>query len=364
MSTIAKAHDIKKQRNSNLELFRIIVMLFIIVHHYVVNSGLLETILEKSSYLWSDYFLVAISGFGKIGINCFVMITGYFMCTSSISGKKYFKLLFEIMFYKIAIYAVFYVLGYETLSGGALLRTFLPFVTLKDGFSECFLVFYLLIPFLNILVNNMDRRKHFLLMLLLLCVYSAFSFLPWFEISYNYITWFAVLYIIASFLRKHPVALLEKKTACGLITLGLFVLCMLSVVASMYLHMGSNDYSVVYKYVADSPKPLAVLFSIFAFSFFKNVNVKQSKFINTVSATTFGVLLIHSNSDAMRTWLWGDLLRVNEMYSHSLNLLYVLGCCVAVFIVCSVIDIGRIYLVEAPAIKLYDKVYNKFKKKA
>lgn len=32
--------DIKsKERNSNLELYRIIVMLLIVAHHYVVNSG-------------------------------------------------------------------------------------------------------------------------------------------------------------------------------------------------------------------------------------------------------------------------------------------------------------------------------------
>ena len=31
-----------KQRNSNLELYRIIVMLLIVAHHYVVNSGMME----------------------------------------------------------------------------------------------------------------------------------------------------------------------------------------------------------------------------------------------------------------------------------------------------------------------------------
>lgn len=31
-----------KKRQSNLELFRCIVMLLIIAHHYVVNSGLLD----------------------------------------------------------------------------------------------------------------------------------------------------------------------------------------------------------------------------------------------------------------------------------------------------------------------------------
>lgn len=36
------ANNIK--RNSNLELYRIIVMLFIVSHHYLVNSGLLPII--------------------------------------------------------------------------------------------------------------------------------------------------------------------------------------------------------------------------------------------------------------------------------------------------------------------------------
>lgn len=36
-----------KQRNSNLELYRIIVMLLIVAHHYVVNSGLMEEIAKE-----------------------------------------------------------------------------------------------------------------------------------------------------------------------------------------------------------------------------------------------------------------------------------------------------------------------------
>lgn len=35
---------IKEARNSNLELYRIIVMFFIVSHHHLVNSGLLPVI--------------------------------------------------------------------------------------------------------------------------------------------------------------------------------------------------------------------------------------------------------------------------------------------------------------------------------
>ena len=35
---------VNKYRSSNIELYRIIVMLFIVSHHYLVNSGLLPII--------------------------------------------------------------------------------------------------------------------------------------------------------------------------------------------------------------------------------------------------------------------------------------------------------------------------------
>lgn len=38
-----------KPRNSNLELYRILVMLLIVAHHYVVNSGLLGELAQNST---------------------------------------------------------------------------------------------------------------------------------------------------------------------------------------------------------------------------------------------------------------------------------------------------------------------------
>lgn len=62
-------------RNSNLELYRIIVMLLIVAHHYVVNSGVLDVMYQHPLSVKS-IFLFLFGMWGKIGINCFVLITG------------------------------------------------------------------------------------------------------------------------------------------------------------------------------------------------------------------------------------------------------------------------------------------------
>ena len=45
----------KKERSSNLELYRIIVMLAIVAHHYVVNSGLMAEMRDDGITLNSIY---------------------------------------------------------------------------------------------------------------------------------------------------------------------------------------------------------------------------------------------------------------------------------------------------------------------
>lgn len=87
-----------KTRSSNIELLRIITMLVIVAHHYVVNSGIGDIVLNNSAINIKNTFYLIIGGWGKTGINCFVLITGYFMCKSRITIRKFLKLVFEVEF--------------------------------------------------------------------------------------------------------------------------------------------------------------------------------------------------------------------------------------------------------------------------
>ena len=60
-----------------------------------------------------------------------------------------------------------------------------------------------------------------------------------------------------------------------------------------------------------------------------------------VAASTFGVLQIHANSDAMRTWLWQNLLRNVDFYDSRWLIVHAFGSVISVFAVCTVIDVVR-----------------------
>ena len=101
---------IQKQRNSNLELYRIIVMLLIVAHHSVFHSGVMEEMAQNPLCAKSIFFYV-FGMWGRTGIDCFVLITGYFMCKSHITIQKYLKLLLEVIFYNVVIYGIFVAMG-------------------------------------------------------------------------------------------------------------------------------------------------------------------------------------------------------------------------------------------------------------
>lgn len=202
------------KRESNLELFRIIVMFLIVAHHYVVNSGL-TSLIYKDLTAKRSLFLLLFGAWGKTGINCFLLITGYFMCQSQISLKKFLKLLFTLEFYKLTIYLIFLAMGRIEFSVLGFAKNMLPFTDVSDNFFGCYLLFYLFIPFLNILIQNMNEAQHRWLLLLCVYVYVVLATLQHCSVTMNYVTWFMVLYIIASYMRLYPKKIFSSKKIWG-----------------------------------------------------------------------------------------------------------------------------------------------------
>ena len=339
-------------RSSNIELFRILSMLMIVAHHYVVNSGLMGCIDAQSTLRFQDYFLLLFGWGGKTGINCFVLITGYFMCTSEITKNKFLKLLGERYFYAVAIWCLFFFTGYEAFSVKGFLKMIFPFFTVADNFTSCFLLFYLLIPFLNKLIHALTEKEHFMLMAWCIGIYV---FLPSFakaNVVFNYVTWFGILYVIASYIRLHPKEWFSNVKVTGSIAGVSLLLSWASIIVlAMLSRIVGKGVGLCYFFVADSNKVLALMTGVSAFLFFKNLKIGYSKEINTIAASTFGVLLIHANSDTMRRWLWVDVCNNVDAYQEGNIIIHAIVSVMVIYFVCTIIDMIRIRVIEQPLIR-------------
>lgn len=199
-----------EKRLSNFELLRIIAMLIIIAHHYVVLSGITE--LYDFDHITSNMLFLQFAGCGgKMAINIFVLISSYFICQKKVVWGKVLKLVLEVLFYNILITSVFLLSGYQKFELIPLLRQMLdPVLSIGVEFVGSFIVFYLFVPFLNMLISKLNKSQHFRLMCLSVIVFSVFYTLTALQ-ACRYVLWFMTLYNIGSYIRMYPNKYTDRK---------------------------------------------------------------------------------------------------------------------------------------------------------
>jgi hypothetical protein len=354
------------QRRSNLELLRILSFLLIVAHHYVVNSGI-TAYYDFSSITGNMLFLQLYGMWGRTTINCFILISGYFMCTKKLTLKRYLKIFLESEFYKYTIFIILLIAGYETISAGRLFKlvfNYFMYANEAGSFISSFLMFYMFVPFYNKLIDAMDQKSHAILLGLLLFWYTICGTFFFNSSVFGEAVWFAVVYFIAAYLRLYPAKWTKSKKFGTWLFIGSVLLAWLSVIVVDFIGVKFGFESATYM-VESSNRFLAVTTSLGAFLLFLNWDLPYSRFINSTAATVFGVLCIHASSDAMRTFLWKDLLKVPTMYEVSLPLLilHAVASVVGVFTVCSLIDRLRIRFIEPPVMRWVDRFQDKIENK-
>ena len=307
-------------------------------------------------------FLTAFGMWGKTGINIFILISSYFMCTSSLTIRRYCKVAFEWIFYNYVIYLIMLTAGYETISPFRIFRlVFSPFIYANGSgcFTSSFLMFYLCIPFLNMFISSITKEQYKKFVLFLLFLFSVLSTFFYNTIIFGEVFWFIAVYFIGGFLRLHPPKWsVNLRQSFRLLLLSL-LLGYMSVIGCAFLQLKFQIINLPLTFfVLDANKLGAILVGVFLFATFRNLHVEYSKLINLVAKTTFGILMIHANSDAWRTFMWHDLLHVD--ISASLPALPLIGRSLVIvggiFIFCSLIDMVRIFLIERPIFDHFDKI--------
>lgn len=316
----------KKQRDSNIELLRILMMIVIVAHHYIVNSGITQMITPPPFFCginsFNVYFALLFGWGGKTAINVFVLITGYFMCRQEFKWKKVLFLAAEVVFYRWTIAGIFLASGYE------------PF-----SLKECVKIL-LVIPFINRLIQALDKKQLERLLITLLVLFTGFSTFC-FNSSFEYVGWYVTVYLAGSYIRLYELRWMQSRRTVSLLCAGMLFLSWLSVAGIWYASNRFGRMLPYYYFVSDSNKILAAATAVFLFLFFKNIKIGTSKVINTLAASTFGVLMIHASSDTMRRWLWQDVCKNVEAFASDRFVLHAVGCTLAVYAVCVCIDIAR-----------------------
>ena len=352
----------KAIRKSNFELLRIVAMMLIVTFHIAKHGNIVgqyKTIPISVNKVW----IYILRAFGKLGVNIFVLISGYFLITKDkVKISRIIKLWLQIVFYCIGIYLLFVLLGKEPFHIRRFLITLIPISSGEWWFATSYFVLYLISPFINMFLKKLSKTNYKKLLILTTIIWCVIPTFIYTNLGCSDVLWFVYLYSVAAYIHLYKDDLVVNKGKCLLIIFGLLILSLGICLGVSYLRASHSSLDKYVFRMYEMQSIPEVVMAILIFMIFKNINIKYNKIINIISSTTFGIYLMHDH-DFIRLFLWRDFFKVKDFAYKPILIPYTLGIAVAVFIGLGIVDLIRMYLLEKNYMKLIDKVEPKLEAK-
>lgn len=336
-----------KERNSNIELLRILSMLMIVFHHFSAHGNFLYSGTDADVL-----YLYFIQMWGKIGVVVFMLISGYFLVSvQTIRTSKIIKLWLQAVFYSLTIYIMAVGLNLTNFSVVEFAQTFLPFSSNLWWFATAYFVLYLLSPFINKLLNGISQKSFIGLLLIETFLWGILGMISRNGFQSNEFISLTYFYTIGAYIKLYKN---DVKLSKGKNILYLVIVVVVTYSARVGLELLGTKTALFAQYaplVYDYRSPFAIAVAVLLFYLFKNINLSNIKLINIISSATFGVYLIH-DSNYIRPLIWKTIFHVNDYQNASYFIPYSIGVCLAVYAACTLVELLRIYILEKNYMKL------------
>lgn len=333
-----KSQKYNKERNIGLDILRILSMFMILILHLLGKSGMLVKENNNQAYYLIYNLMEALS---IVAVNCYVLISGYFLIKSEFKWKKVCTLWKETLFYSIFVFIATTIVTKE-FSLVLLIKSCFPILTREYWFINTYLLMYILSPFINKLIYALKKDELKKLIIILIIAFSIWSILPKhyvFDSTGGYgIVWFVCLYIISAYIRLYLENMELKASICELAYLATAVL--ITVIMVILDNIGKGTLKEKF---LEYNNFLVLIESLSLFMVFRNLKVERKSFIKIiefVSPLTLAVYLIHEQY-GLSNILYYNILNMKKCYNNNYSIFIIIGYAILIFTICIFIEYIR-----------------------
>lgn len=344
-----------RERQSNIELLRLVSMFMIVIGHFVYHGIMTRSVVYPTQTGWDAFGPVLIHALCLCAVNTFVLISGYFSIRPK--AKSFFNIYFIVAFYACIMYLVhLYVIGAH-LNRWALYNTIMPFGLWHSSTEWWFMPNYLLLfivsPILNKAIDAMTKREMQVSLLLLGIVIFYFGWyrnMEWSQGGFNFVQ-FVFMYFIGRYLSLHTMVP-QHGWRWGI---GWLIGSIIIATINFYKPMDSPFVWYINAYNS----PLTVLAAVCLFNTFRSMPIKNNRVINWFAASALAIYLLHDCA-YFRDFLYGAIADIYDTHTLFVTyaMLFGLGLCIMICAPC--VDKIRI-LITNPLVKYSTILYEKIK---
>lgn len=306
----------RKERDSNMELLRIVAMLMVLSVH--ANFGAIGFPYTKESvdyptvtlfrYFWESISIVC--------VNVFILLSGWYGIRFSKQGL--WKILFQALFFSIGMYVLCIITDSATFDWQDLIHA--VFLT-NDlyWFVISYIGLYILSPVLNIYCAHSEQKSFGVL---LLCFFVLQSVWGWFSCEEQFMQGYSIvsfcgLYLLARYLRQYPnkASMLNKKA-----DLCLYLFFSTATALCGYISTRLNINGVPTRLLAYN-SPFVILASVYLVLYFSKLSFNND-WINKIAYYCFGVYLLHASNAVYFGWFKPS---IRYVWQHSDRIVCAVG---------------------------------------
>ena len=280
---------VKKERDSNMELLRIIAMVIIMLVHANFRALGYPDADELALSPFGTFMRYLSEAFCIMGVNVFVMLSGWYGIR--LKPMRLFELFFQITFFVIVAIMASCIHKHQWPN-----MSDLGFFFMKNNydywFIKAYLMLYILSPVLNSFVDYSEKKLYQLVLVL----FFSFTFLwgwltdgaIWLKHGHSGI-FFCGLYLLSRYIRLYYDKR-EKISKVTCVIVYVIIAFSLAIMAFVLLKMGETHFiKRIYYYTC----PIVIIQAVVFLLFFTKISL-CSRFVNWVACSTLAIYLLHS----------------------------------------------------------------------
>lgn len=285
-------------RRSGIELLKCIAVLLIVMSHLLLCSENYDSpsviSLSEATENISVLMCIIIRYLGQLGNTIFIVCSSYFLIDSSrVKPEKVLTLLGINLSVNLIFALIFIVNGVE-ITLKELIRSFFPTILANNWFVTCYIIFYLIHPFLNIILRNVTQAQLLTINIFCITAYSFFQMVRSGVLYYNALIGFIVIYFITAYMKKYlkniSLSLSINIFAASISLLGLIILILATNFLGLHINY-LNDKMLHWKIFIN---PFIIIFALSVFNIFSKMDF-ISKAVNYLSSLSMIIYIVHEN---------------------------------------------------------------------
>ena len=289
----------QNNRSSNIELLKIVAMIFITLSHCLPVYGkenYLGWIDEQNAVLEINSLLVLfLRHVGQIGNILFVISSAWFLVDNGrVKPNKIIAILLNAFFISAGGLIIGLFCGIK-FPASSILKMLFPTTSGLNWFVGCYLLLYAVHGYLNIMIDNSSKKSLMSLVLVLMVLYLVVCMALPDVLYYSRLICFITVYLMVGYMKRYMLNFSGKQK----VNIKLLILLALIYIGSIFIYL-SIATTVGFLQgcaikLACTNNVIMILMDVALFNVFKELKFPYSAFINKVASVSLVFYLITEN---------------------------------------------------------------------